>query len=187
MKRIILDPSEVWDYYLQSEEILSDISSKLIADNILSGAQIYLCVIEDAPTILACVDNEVIDEETVLNEKDCKETVRRFYGEYLDDSIDGTITSEIYEKTCYEEDDLIDERESEINDAIFSMIGVLLPDICDTDLEIEETCEELADLICEYLYRNHGVSVYRPMYLKCEDGSEEFCEYPYEEMEYDED
>lgn len=185
-KRIILEPGEVWDYCVQHAESLAG-SSKLIADNIISGAQVYLSLFGDIPTIFACVDSEEVDEEPVRDEEDCKETVEMFYDRYLDDFIDETILDNATKSDRFDEEMLIDEREFEISGIIADMVEALVPNIYDVECDTDEMYEELADLICEYLYRNRGVSVYRPMYLECDDGSEEFCEHPYEEMDYDED
>lgn len=185
-KRIILEPSEVWDYCVQHAESLAG-SSKLIADNIMSGAQVYLSLFGDIPTIFACVDSEEVDEEPIRDEEDCKETVEMFYDRYLDDFIDEAIVDSVSGTTRDDEEMLIDEREIEISDTIADMVEALVPNIYDMEDDMGEICEELADLICEFLYRNHGISVYRPMYLECEDGGEEFCKHPYEEMEFDED
>lgn len=185
-KRIILEPSEVWDYCVQHAESLAG-SSKLIADNIISGAQVYLSLFGDIPTIFACVDSEEVDEEPVRDEEDCKETVKMFYDRYLDDYIDEAIVDSVSEADRYDKEMLIDEREFEISGIMADMVEALVPNIYDVERDTDEMYEELADLICEYLYRNRGISVYRPMYLECDDGSEEFCEHPYEEMEYDED
>lgn len=185
-KRIILEPSEVWDYCVQHAESLAG-SSKLIADNIISGAQVYLSLFGDIPTIFACVDSEEVDEEPVRDEEDCKETVEMFYDRYLDDFIDEAIVDSVSGTNRDDEEMLIDEREYEISGIIADMVEALVPNIYDIEDDVDEVCDELADLICEYLYRNRSISVYRPMYLEDEDGHEEFCEHPYPEMDYDED
>ena len=47
---------------------------------------------------------------------------------------------------------------------------------------IEEDC---LDHFIEYIARKHKVDVYRPMYIQYEGEEAEYCEYPYDELEFD--
>lgn len=184
-KRIIIEPNEVWDYCEQYFDTLEG-SAKLIADNIITGAQVFIAVYSGIPTILACVDCEEVDEEPCANEEDCTETAARFYENFLSDDLDMTgFNDEALQE--YEITTAINEREIELNDIMYDMLEQMVPNILDVTDDIVDVCDDLVDYVCEFLYRNHGISVYRPMYLECEDGSEEFCKFPYGEMDYDED
>lgn len=182
-KRIILEPCEVWDYCVQHAATLED-SPKLIADNITSGAQIYISFFGMIPTIFACIDSEEVDEEPIADEEDCVDTVEAFYERYLDDFADEMLGLDISRE--YEEEK-IDKREDELINATAEMLETFVPNFYEIAYDADEVCNELADLVCEFLYRNYDISVYRPMYLECDDGSKEFSEHPYEEMDYDED
>lgn len=185
-KRIIIEPDEVWDYCEQYFDTLEG-SAKMIADNIITGAQIFIAVYSGVPTIFACVDCEEVDEEPCANEEDCAETAARFYENFLSDDLDMMLMGLDEEDSQEYEMTAIDERETELNDIMYDMLEQMVPNILDVTDDIVDVCDDLVDYVCEFLYRNHGISVYRPMHLECEDGSEEFSKFPYEEMEFDED
>lgn len=184
--RIIVDPSDVWDYFNEHIDELFG-SMKMIADNSQYGIEIYLTETGNLPTIMVSADGEEIEEESCVSANDCVKTVQDFYDKYLSDGVVGILMGEDGDKTMSEELELIDEREAEIDDAMYMLLDTLVSNLFDFVEEPDELCEELKDHICEYLYQKYDISVYRPMYLECEDGTEEFAEYPYPEMELDED
>lgn len=184
--RIIVDHGDVWDYFNEHIDELCG-AMKMIADNSQYGIEIYLTETGNLPTIMASSDGEEIEEESCVSANDCAKTVKEFYDKYLSDSVVNILMGVSEDHTASEELELIDERECEIDDAMYTLLDTLVPGLFDFANDPDELCEELKDHICEYLYQNHNISVYRPMYLECEDGAEEFSEYPYPEMELDED
>lgn len=184
--RIIIDPGDVWDYFNEHMDELFG-SMKMIADNSQYGIEIYLTETGNLPTIMASADGEEIDEESCVSANDCATTVQDFYDKYLSDSVVSILMGECEDKSMSEELELIDERELEIDEAIYMLLDTLVPNLLDVAEDPDEIYEEMKERICESLYKDYGISVYRPMYLECEDGTDEFCEYPYPEMELDED
>lgn len=183
--RIIIEASDVWDYFNENKEELFN-SIKMIAENSEYGIEIYLTESESLPTVMVSADGEEIDEETSVSANDCARTVKEFYDKYLSKDVVNILMGEGEERTTAEELEMIDEREEEIDDAVYVLLTELVPSLFDIAEDPDELCEELKDHICEYLYKEHGISVYRPMYLEDDDGTDEFFEYPYPEMELDE-
>ena len=184
-ERIIIEAQDVWGYFEDNKEKLAT-SMEMIASNIDYGTEIYLSEEEDYPMLIAMVDDDVDCEELILNERDCYETVTRFYENYISSgAFNALVGEETSVLSTSEEMDLIEERELKIDDAVYSLMNVLVPNLFDINDDPDEIYEDLKDHICEYLYKQYGFSVYRPMYLECEDGTDEFCEFPYEEMEFE--
>lgn len=92
-----------------------------------------------------------------------------------------------------EEDDeeirrfIMDDRESELYDATCELMEVFLGDGMScyfAESELDNVITDLMEHISEYLYRKHGISIFRPMVLKDKDG-EWIEDYPYEHIEYE--
>ena len=184
--RIIIEASDVWDYFMEHKSKLAN-SLEMIAENQEFGIGIFLTEDDNLPLIMATVDGEAIEEEAAVSEKDCENTVSEMYDKYVSGDVASILLGENNERTVAEEIELIDEREIEIDDAVYTCLMELAPNLFDIIDDPDELCNDLKDHICKYLYLQHGISVYRPMYLEDEDGIDEFVEFPYPEMELDED
>lgn len=79
--------------------------------------------------------------------------------------------------------DVIDLREAELDDAVIQCLMDFSENI-GYEPEIENIISDVKEMICEYLYREHGVSVYRPMFLETADGGEVYYDYPYPEIDF---
>lgn len=183
MTNIAVEPDKVWTYFKENIENFST-DMRVIARNPSYGIEI--CITKAAgefPTIFVLADDEEIDEETCVSQNDCTITVKKFYDKYLSDNIVNALMSDDDSLTEEEESDKIDDRELELDDALYEFLQTLIPNLFDVINDVDELCDDLKDSICEYLYKKYGISVYRPMFLECEDGTEEFTEYPYPEME----
>lgn len=186
MARIIIEDSDVWDYFNEHKEELCS-STKMIADNQEYGIEIFLTEYNDFPMIMVTADDKSIDEEVTVSVNDCTHTVKEIYDKYLSNEVISILIGENEEYTDAEKLEIIDEREAEIDDAIYVCLAELVPNLFDITDNPDEFYEDMKDHICEYLYLKHGISVYRPMYLESEDGTDEFVEFPYPEMELEED
>lgn len=183
MTNIVVEPNKVWEWVKEHSEEFSP-GMRVIASNPSYGIEI--CIIGgtgEIPTIFVLADGEEIDEETCVSQNDCTITVKKFYDKYLSDNIVNALMSDDDSLTEEEELDKIDDRELELDDALYEFLQTLIPNLFDVINDVDELCDDLKDSICEYLYKKYGISVYRPMFLECEDGTEEFTEYPYPEME----
>ena len=183
--RIIVEAGDVWDYFKENKDKLGG-SIETIAENEEYGIEILLSADDDLPLIMVVADNEELDEEAVVSANDCFSTVKDMYDKYLTDEVINVLMGNDDDYTTAEELEMIDERESAIDDAIYACLDELIPNMFDIVDDPDELYEDVKDHLCEYLYTKHGISVYRPMYLENEDGTDEFCEFPYPEMELDE-
>lgn len=189
-QHILVEASDVWGLFQKEKEELSGHERK-IADNPEFGAVVCLSEEQGKPNIIAYLDDEEVYEELCVSESDCKMTVQKFYDEYLTEKVLNRYFGEEEEEdyTHLEEQTEIDERESELDDAVLyfleiamDMSGYTLDDFTD---EADEIYEDVKDHFLEYLARKWGLPIRRPMYLEDEDGEEFFEEYPYDCMEFD--
>ncbi len=183
--RIIVEASDVWDYFMEHKSDLVS-SIRMIAENQEYGIEIFLTKDDDLPLITVTADDDEIWSEAVVSRNDCASTVKEIYDTYLSQEVMNVLMGENDGHTAAEEMEEIDEREMELDDAIYGCLMAIAPNLFDIADDPDELCEDLKDHICEYLYTQHGISVYRPMYLETEDGTDEFVEFPYPEMELEE-
>ena len=183
--RTIVEASDVWDYFMEHKSELAN-SLTMIAENHEYGIGIFLTEDDDLPLIMVTADDEEIEEEAIVSRRDCESTVGEIYDKYLSKDVVNILIDESVDYTEAEELETIDEREMELDDAIYGCLMAIAPNLFDIADDPDELCEDLKDHICEYLYTQHGISVYRPMYLETEDGTDEFTEFPYPEMELEE-
>ena len=189
MKKIIIEPQSLWDYYLTHEEELLT-TMALVAENTVYGVDIYLTVERGCPCLVVHIDGYFEDQELCVSDEDCVETFERYASQYLSGDFLGEIPDEDEELSKSVVEDTISEREDELSDAIVAFIATALGndfkgiDVDDLD-NIFDDCKEH---FLEYLARKHNVRVYRPMILEDEEDGEDFyAEYPYEHITFDDD
>ena len=188
---IIVQASEVWGYFQDERE---DLKSHMhqIAGNPEYGVAIFVTEDSGLPSIVVTADDVQVYEETAVSAHDCQKTVEKVYDDYLtskaidslsahDDTVDASLTA-------LEIEDMIDERESELDAATYEFLlaavqGAYIDDYASGDFD--DVIDDLKEHFLEYMARKHGIPVYRPMMLEYEDGTEELSEYPYEDMEFD--
>lgn len=180
---IYIQPADVWEYYQEHEKELCS-SMKIIAERNDFGVEIFLTQTSCLPCVMVTIDNEEATAEVVRNEKECAEIVSEFYDEYLSDDFLSELISDSDDYTIPEQLDLIDEREAELDEAVYMLLDTFIQ-ITQFDGNADDLCDDIKEHLCEYLFREHNISVYRPMYLECEDGTDEFSEFPYDEMEFE--
>ena len=90
------------------------------------------------------------------------------------------------------QEDMIAERETELDDAVISLLDAVLDgdsqmEIYEKGIDLEELCTDLKDYIIEHLAKDYGLtSIRRPMILEDDETGEDFfTENPYECMVYD--
>lgn len=188
---MVLKPNEVWKYAMEHFSWIKD-TPFVIGSNKESGIEITLSVDEEYPVIFVTSDGEEVDYEVVKSSADCEATVSEIYDTWLPtgtasntlvkDELDGEeadYESEIREKES------IDQREMELDECIDWILSEIDPEYLEElgTVTTDEVFSDLKDMICEYLYKKCGISVYRPMYLENEHGVDEYYEYPYPEMD----
>lgn len=187
MLKVIVGVDDVWSYFQKYKENLEK-TEHIIAENDEYGVVISLTSERGLPCFIVTADGYQYEEESAVSEKDCKETAEKLYNDYLTDKFITNSNAEYEGLSRLDQEDMISERELELDDAISMLLDTLIEDDLSMlfGTETDEVCEDLKDHILEYLYRKHGISVRRPMVLEDEETGEEFFEeYPYDCMIYD--
>jgi len=184
-KKIILEPSEVWDYFQANKPRLRCAEHE-IASNDEYGISIYLT--DDGhvePEIVVEADGTEVYSETCISSKDCAITVRDIYDKYLTDEVI-SVLSTLADDESSEQEDAIFERETELDEAVMAFIDTATECSIYSDiLNDEELLSDVKEHFLEYLYRKWELPIRRPMFLEDEDGNEFYEEYPYDCMVFD--
>ena len=179
---------DLWEYFTKKKESLLS-HEALVCQNNDIGVAIYMTA-EYPPLsgngalmkLLLTEDQEEVDSRFCNNEKEARKAYKEFY-EYVSGNMP------VYDDATDEEEEdeyiqaRIEDQETALDDAIYTFI-----DAASNGSVLNLSDEEVADIkdhFCEYLYRKHGIDVYRPMFLENEDGKDEYFDYPYEEMEFE--
>ncbi len=184
MQKIIIGADEVWGYFQKHKKELRN-KEHIIAENEEFGVEILLSSENGLPYFVVTTDGCQYDEERAFSASDCEKKVEQLYDDYLTSSF---IVNEAFEGSRLDQEDMISERELELDDAIASLLDVILEEdsMVFLGVEADEICEYLKDYIFEYLYREYRISARRPMVLEdVETGEEFFEEYPYDSMAFE--
>ena len=178
---ISLSPKDVWGYYKNHVKELEE-KTKVVAYNLDFNTEIHICDGNGALDICVYLDNhEVITEET-LNATETERLMTELYDTYIYNA-ENFVKSRAEQMEADEEEELIEERELELDDAVYEFLVTILGESFNiSSKDTQEILENLKDCICHTLYEKHGINVYRPMYIADDDGNEEFCLYPYSEI-----
>lgn len=188
MQKIIIDACDVWNYFKQHKDELRT-SVHIIAENEEYGISITLTEENGTPLFEVTADDYQCEEERVFTETECLNVAKRLYDEYLT----GEFVKECADdSSLLEQEDMISERETELDDAIIQLLDAVIEDdsICvlqSNGIDLDDLCDDLKDHILEYLARKHKLAscIRRPMIMEDEDENEFFEEYPYECMIYE--
>lgn len=193
MKIVYISPDEVFDYSIENFQDLSD-AMELIAENKDTGTEVFLSILNGMPYIQVYMDNDLLDEMTMTTEEECSAVTKSVYDEYLGDAAE-IISKELDvddeddepEMELAEQLDAVDDRDQELGNAVEDFMSILAPNLEEiAGTEYDDIMEDVLDLVCEYMYRVRGISVYRPMFLEDEDIPEGyFTEFPYPEIDFD--
>lgn len=187
--KITVSASDVWGYFQEAKE---DLKSHMhqIAGNPEYGVVIFVTEDQSLPSIVVTVDDVPVYEETAVDVLNCQKTVEKIYDDYLTSKIFASLLGgddDSEELTALDIEDMIDERESELDAAVYEFVMTAIQGAYFDDYtsDFDDICEDLKEHFLEYMARKHGLPVYRPMMLEYDDGTEEMSEYPYEDMEFD--
>jgi hypothetical protein len=206
---IIIAPEEIWDYFEEHKDELETIIY-IVADNKEYGTEICLTSDGRLPCLIVSADDVEIEQTTCPEKTNCLSEAKRLFDWYLTDKAVQVIADAFDAKEAREFSDFydgerlygeydygtedesllmiqeeIEDRESDLSWAISNFLETVLSDSnvsSDEVIEIEEDCLEH---FLEYIHLKHGLNIYRPMWIRYEDGSEEFEEYPYENLAFD--
>ena len=176
MTNIRIQPKDVWAYF---ESLGSPVGVSIpIAINDDIGARVYINATEDEdyPIISATIDGELIYELVVADAEECESTVEEVIDEFLNEK------SDISPEELKQEEDIEEEREAELTDAVYDFLNVALLDISRVDDSVFQDCLEH---FLKYIHLKHKLPIYRPMTIEYSDGTESFEEYPYEHLDFD--
>lgn len=179
MSKIYVEAPDVWGYASVNKLILEHIP-KALATNEEYGITIELMVSDNLPAITVYVDDELVDDVVPVNAADCNASVHRLYEDYLTDKCQGilcTYYGESEEGEDITREDEIDSRELDLLDAIIDALSAICVDT--PTKTITDIAPTVLEHLLRYLYKKHGISVYRPTFLE-DDSGEFYTEYPYE-------
>ena len=182
MSYIIVEPYDLWDYYERNKDEFYTTMHE-VAGNYDYGIKIYVTRDGNKPQIVVEADDEEICREEIVSKQDFKETGEKIYENYLTPkAIDNIGLGEfIVEDDEYEFiDDIIEEREAELDDAVYQLVDTVSSCYLSNDI-----LDDLKEHFLEYMARKWGIDIYRPMVLEDENGNDFFEEYPYECMIFD--
>lgn len=182
MMNVRVKPENVWSFYIENRRTLAQKMLLLAANDDLE-ASVYITDEDGLPQFYVFCGDDPIFQLEGHSAAECEETAKNLYEDYLSDDQEALAVAEDSGKS--KEEDTISKREDELDDAF----GNLLEAISTADYyrrpDADNVCDDIKELVCEYLYRKYGISVYRPMYLEDEDGKDFYAEYPYEHMVFD--
>ena len=184
---VTVGSSNIVEYFKQNQYKLA-CEYDTIAENEDYGIVIYLSSTNGRPTVTVFADEDQCSE-IITNLESLENVVKTTYDTYLSSkAVDALIALDESDETELDEDELrsieIDERETEIDTAVDDFLNVALQTYGVDTSVIDEVHDDIKEHFLEYLYRKHGLEIYRPMYLEDEDGEDFFEEYPYECMEF---
>lgn len=184
--KVFVPASEAWSYFNEHKEELK-ISMHKIAGNEEFGVEVFITEAEEYPIIVVTADGEEVWSEEAVSKSDCENSLKRVYDIYLTSSVLDTLAGSDDDRLSdLEIEDTIMEREDELSSAVFEFIEAVAPNEFEALVDnIDEAVEDIKDHFLEYLARKYGFRIYRPMFLEYDDGVEEFTEYPYEDMVFD--
>lgn len=173
MKEVYISPSDVWEYFHNHAAELEE-DMILMAEDDRTGMSIYLSEDCGDPTFYVYDGDLLIDEDSVISQEDCYESVSGLYNEYLmDDEADEDENSLLHEEE-------IEYSESELERTFYSLMTSLVDDFLDCE-EYSEVLDDVKEHTLEYIARKHKLRIRRPMWLEDEKGVF-YSEYPYEQM-----
>lgn len=179
--KIILKPENVWQYYKDHTAEFRN-HMKLAACNEEFDTEIQICEEGDLLTVYAYLDDQPVGSEEIINASDAKASMERMYQEYIYNA-EGLVEQWKLQQEADEEEDTIETRELELDDAAYEFLVSVLGEAFDVhSKETQEILEDVKDCVLPMLYEKHGIEVYRPMYIADDNGNEEFCLYPYSEI-----
>lgn len=189
MTKIHIDSADLWNYaYINRDDLLDN--EHLIAENTDYGIEIYVTMSSYYPVVKVYADDQVVSEEEIFSSFTCRKIVGETYENYLTVAYVNSGTVSGKPDDVNNEDDIdpteemIIEREIEIETAVEDFLHALGVDENLGTEEFNKVVADCAEHFCEYICRKHNLMLYRPMYLEYDTGIELEL-YPYEHMAFD--
>jgi hypothetical protein len=174
----------VWAYYKRYEGELMK-SLHVIADWQECGITVYLTSFNGEPTFQVFADDNVEYEDSARTREECEEVADYIYDTYLTPNVFGALDHSSHAAEDDPDYDLVEDRESEIDNALTEFLevildhGELMSNQNATD-PADPLFQEIKDHFIEFLACDIGYKMYRPTVCKGTDGEECIVNYPYE-------
>lgn len=189
---------KTWEFFFENRQKLHNKMLLLASNAEIEGTttSIYMSEEDGFPQFVVFVDDEPVYMTEVCNKKQCVQEAKDLYDQYIYDLYNDDDPDDILDQfgsaaPAAESDEEIENERSICysEDALDQAFGGLLETIAEQDYyqrpDADKISDDIKELVCEYLYRKYGISVYRPMYLEDENNKEFFVEHPYEHMVFD--
>lgn len=190
MTKISIMPQRVWSVAVSTAKdypCLGSVALGNIADDDEKGIQICMRSGDDSSVFIYVMQNGTIIYERETDSADeCEKIVKEVLTKYLSYSDEEDSEEDCDDTPEFCEDEIF-EREEWLDQAVMDFLETVIGD----DFQMYEPdalgdlVEDCKDHFLEYLARKHSVPVFRPMLLEDEDGNDYYSEYPYEEMEFE--
>lgn len=178
---VLVVPESIWQYYTSHKKELKK-STKLVACNEDFDIEIHITDEDGVLNAMVYLSNVEVARKEITDSASANGVMTGMYQKYIFGAKD-FIDSRQQEIDEADEQDMIGVREMELDDAIYDVLDTFCGSAFDFRYDgTQELFENLKDVICETLYAEYGIEVYRPMYLEDDDGNKEFCLYPYAEL-----
>lgn len=183
MENIIISASEAWDYFQEHRAEL-ETEMHIIAENEEYGIEVSITEDKGYPRFIVNNDGVELFADCAITEADCEQTVRRIYFNYLTNRVFSVVGDPVKDEDEEASAEMVmEDRDWALSASVEDLIVTFLDNnesgIGKYDECTEEIVEDLKDRIGEYLYKQWGISIFRPMVIEYDDESEEYHEYPY--------
>lgn len=169
------------------DNVYGTMESVIMAEDFDDGMQINMYDEDGYPKIVVLVDGGVVDVTEIAELGDTEQIVGKLYKDYGFDK-DAILEQEPEDPGILDEinEELIEERQCELEDVMIDFLSVVIEkNIVATQAVFGDKVPEIIDHVLEYLYKEHGIDIYRPMILVDENDQEFFEEHPYPCMDFD--
>lgn len=181
-KHVYMWPDEIYQYW-QTHLGSLEYAPYKVAEHTRREVEVYISVPAgktDELTFTIIKGGIACAEYVAYTKEDVEFIFEEIEVEELSDISDPSVAL----KTGEYDEDIVTEREAELDDALLDMIDVFCEE--DNPRLNNEQLDEFKDIICAIFKKKYGASVYRPMLLEDENGREYMSNFPYEDLDLDE-
>jgi len=167
---IYVKPEEVWDYYVCNISNLSDNMVEIAYNDVFNTA-VYITDDDGILWIYVDHNGETVESRMCIDEELAVNNLSEIYDLYINTEPDDDIFK----------NDMIDCREDDLYYAFMKFMEVVIE--TDEPLYKKENQKKILNMmnhIIEFISKENGFKVYRPMFIVDDNGNKEFIEYPYE-------
>lgn len=187
---IYVHPLDIVEYYQKNKLRLMEYEHKICES---PEEDLSMYIVDDGFPIINVYLGDTVISENEADEDSLMAVYQSLLEEWgmtddeivsIDDDEYGDDTPPDDEPDELDQQEMIEEREDQLNDVIMSMIFDILGDDIDevTEVEVEDAAVLVKEAVCDILARRFKLPVYRPMFLRTAAGERFFTKYPYPQM-----